>query len=124
MHVASKCSPTPISKVHLYNCFLKETSPSLKEKYREIKNKIKMRTKFTLVFAAFIVIVHCTNLALCWEETKVIHVGGKVLCQDCTQGWNDWVNGDKPIKGTTYPLTPSILPLNYRRESVDLVLKF
>lgn len=29
----------------------------------------------------------------------VIHVGGKVVCQDCTQGWNEWVNGAKPLKG-------------------------
>lgn len=29
----------------------------------------------------------------------VITVGGKVLCQDCTQGWNEWLNGAKPIKG-------------------------
>ncbi|CAL5350875.1 unnamed protein product [Camellia sinensis] len=28
----------------------------------------------------------------------VIHVGGKVLCQDCSQGWNEWVHGAKPIK--------------------------
>lgn len=33
-----------------------------------------------------------------WEEANVIHVGGKVLCQDCTEGWNDWVNGSNPIK--------------------------
>lgn len=33
------------------------------------------------------------------EELKFIHVGGKVMCQDCTQGWNQWTHGAKPIKG-------------------------
>ncbi|KAK7284952.1 hypothetical protein RJT34_19706 [Clitoria ternatea] len=39
------------------------------------------------------------------DESRVIHVGGKVLCQDCTQGWNEWVNGGKPIKGVKVSLT-------------------
>lgn len=33
------------------------------------------------------------------DESGVIYVGGKVMCQDCTQGWNEWVNGDRPMKG-------------------------
>ncbi|XXG45405.1 hypothetical protein AAC387_Pa02g0495 [Persea americana] len=33
------------------------------------------------------------------DEGQVIHVGGKVMCQDCTQGWNEWVHGSRPIKG-------------------------
>jgi len=33
------------------------------------------------------------------DEPGVSYVGGKVMCQDCTQGWNEWVNGDKPLKG-------------------------
>lgn len=32
-------------------------------------------------------------------ENQLFHVAGKVLCQDCDQGWNEWVNGAKPIKG-------------------------
>ena len=56
-----------------------------------------------------------------WEEANVIHVGGKVLCQDCTKGWNDWVNGSNPIKGTAsslpfpfpFPFHVSQLPINY-----------
>ncbi|KAL1815897.1 hypothetical protein ACET3Z_018471 [Daucus carota] len=35
----------------------------------------------------------------------VITVGGKVLCQDCTQGWNEWLNGAKPIKGSRVSIT-------------------
>ncbi|KAM4090188.1 hypothetical protein ACJW30_09G040800 [Castanea mollissima] len=47
----------------------------------------------------------CTNLASALNEPKVIHVGGKVLCQDCTQGWNEWVHGCKPIKGGKVSIT-------------------
>lgn len=32
-------------------------------------------------------------------ESEVFHVAGKVLCQDCGEGWNEWVNGANPIKG-------------------------
>ncbi|XP_075637329.1 pistil-specific extensin-like protein [Castanea sativa] len=54
-----------------------------------------------VVLAIFIasLLASCTNLASALNEPKVIHVGGKVLCQDCTQGWNEWVHGCKPIKG-------------------------
>lgn len=30
---------------------------------------------------------------------EVFHVAGKVLCQECDKGWNEWVNGANPIKG-------------------------
>ncbi|GMY19310.1 non-classical arabinogalactan protein 31 [Fagus crenata] len=50
-------------------------------------------------------LVSCTNLAFAVKEPKVIHVGGKVLCQDCTQGWNEWVHGGKPIKGGKVSIT-------------------
>ncbi|KAM7526138.1 hypothetical protein LguiA_016040 [Lonicera macranthoides] len=39
------------------------------------------------------------------EAEEVIHVAGKVLCQDCTQGWNEWVTGAKPIKGCKVSIT-------------------
>ncbi|EEF42850.1 conserved hypothetical protein [Ricinus communis] len=58
----------------------------------------------TLVAAALLLVV-CTNLAVAWEGTGVIHVGGKVMCQDCTKGYHDWVNGDRPIKGCKVSLT-------------------
>ncbi|KAI3522901.1 hypothetical protein L1887_00953 [Cichorium endivia] len=51
------------------------------------------------------------NVAECWEEApangggEVIHVGGKVLCQDCTEGWNEWVTGQRPIEGCTVSVT-------------------
>ena len=53
-----------------------------------------------------VVVMAVINVGESWEEPigggagEVIRVGGKVLCQDCTEGWNEWVNGHKPIKGT------------------------
>ncbi|KAG9143962.1 hypothetical protein Leryth_021634 [Lithospermum erythrorhizon] len=34
-----------------------------------------------------------------------IHVAGKVLCQDCAEGWAQWVNGTDPIKGAKVSVT-------------------
>ncbi|KAL4595929.1 hypothetical protein ACB092_12G127600, partial [Castanea dentata] len=56
------------------------------------------------IFTALL-LVSCTNLASALNEPKVIHVGGKVLCQNCTQGWNEWVHGCKPIKGGKVSIT-------------------
>ncbi|XP_077225817.1 uncharacterized protein LOC143859025 [Tasmannia lanceolata] len=39
------------------------------------------------------------------DETKVIRVGGKVMCQDCTRGWNEWAHGTRPIQGCSVALT-------------------
>ncbi|KAG9441859.1 hypothetical protein H6P81_017713 [Aristolochia fimbriata] len=38
-------------------------------------------------------------------QPRVIHVGGKVLCQDCTQGWNEWAHEGSPIKGCKVAVT-------------------
>ncbi|XP_008803445.2 LOW QUALITY PROTEIN: pistil-specific extensin-like protein [Phoenix dactylifera] len=40
-----------------------------------------------------------------YDGSKVIHVGGKVMCQDCTKGWNQWVHGANPIKGSRVAVT-------------------
>lgn len=45
-------------------------------------------------------LIGCINIV---AGGDVIHIGGKVLCQDCTQGWNEWING-KPLKGNTNQL--------------------
>ncbi|KAL5563768.1 hypothetical protein UlMin_033515 [Ulmus minor] len=49
----------------------------------------------------------CTNLALGREESagEVIHVTGKVLCQDCSKDWNEWVHGNKPTEGGIVSIT-------------------
>ncbi|KAF3441765.1 hypothetical protein FNV43_RR15680 [Rhamnella rubrinervis] len=46
------------------------------------------------------ILMGCTDLAVASDhEAGKIHIGGSVLCQDCTQGWNQWAHGGKPIKG-------------------------
>lgn len=39
------------------------------------------------------------------KEVTAAHISGKVLCQDCNQGWAEWIDG-KPIKGTYDSLLP------------------
>ncbi|XP_073158762.1 uncharacterized protein [Henckelia pumila] len=39
------------------------------------------------------------------EETQVFQVTGKILCQDCSKGWNEWVNGADPLKGAKVSVT-------------------
>lgn len=53
------------------------------------------------IIAASILLVCTNHIVLASDEANggVVHIGGKVLCQDCTQGWNEWVHGSKPIKG-------------------------
>jgi hypothetical protein len=61
-----------------------------------------------LVIIAASLLMGCTNLALAEKDLGVMHVGGKVLCQDCTQGWHEWAHGGKPIKGKIKGLHPHI----------------
>ncbi|KAF6134350.1 hypothetical protein GIB67_005742 [Kingdonia uniflora] len=63
-------------------------------------------SKMVAVVAMCILLGGCMNVCEGWkEEARLIHVGGKVLCQDCTKGWNEWVHGDKPIKGVRVSVT-------------------
>ncbi|KAK9158731.1 hypothetical protein Scep_005305 [Stephania cephalantha] len=59
----------------------------------------------TLVVLSCIMLC-CINFSEAWrDKPKSIHIEGKVLCQDCTGGWNDWVKGAKPIKGSRVSAT-------------------
>ncbi|CAL0326771.1 unnamed protein product [Lupinus luteus] len=61
---------------------------------------------FAVALFVMILASICTNnIALAWDEPGVVHVSGKVLCQDCSHGWNEWVYGGKPIKGVKVSLT-------------------
>ncbi|CAN6716186.1 unnamed protein product [Malus baccata var. baccata] len=70
-----------------------------------------MRTMVVLIYAVVLIAMGCSSIhtaeASNYEEPKIktIHVGGKVLCQDCTQGWNEWVHGARPIKGGKVSVT-------------------
>jgi hypothetical protein len=60
---------------------------------------------FAITLMIIGMVVSCTNniLASAWDKpAQVIHVGGKVVCQDCSKGWKEWVNGDKAIKGIQF----------------------
>lgn len=54
-----------------------------------------MRAHILLVVAAMAVLASSAAAT----TGEVFHVAGKVLCQDCNKGWNEWVNGANPIKG-------------------------
>ncbi|XP_028789628.1 proline-rich protein 1-like [Neltuma alba] len=65
-----------------------------------------MRLAVALLIAALVSASHTTAMVLASDEANgVIHVAGKVLCQDCSQGWNEWIHGSDPIKGSKVSLT-------------------
>ncbi|KAK7378715.1 hypothetical protein VNO80_04162 [Phaseolus coccineus] len=56
-------------------------------------------------FPRVLMIVITSMLVGCSSALDEPEVSGKVMCQDCTQGWNEWVNGDKPVKGVKVSIT-------------------
>ncbi|KAK3406252.1 hypothetical protein EUGRSUZ_K02418 [Eucalyptus grandis] len=62
-------------------------------------------TAVLVIAAALAVMMGGADLVRAWEDAKVIHVGGRVLCQDCTKGYDEWVKGGSPIKGAKVSLT-------------------
>ncbi|KAG8376636.1 hypothetical protein BUALT_Bualt09G0084000 [Buddleja alternifolia] len=62
-----------------------------------------MGANIFLMLAATLVLVSAA--AGDGAETEVFQVAGKVLCQDCGEGWNEWVNGANPIKGSKVSIT-------------------
>ncbi|KAK1266140.1 hypothetical protein QJS04_geneDACA000233 [Acorus gramineus] len=58
-----------------------------------------------LIIWAVSLLMLCRGIRAWKEETKMYHVGGKVMCQDCTQGWNEWVHGSTPLKGCKVAVT-------------------
>lgn len=61
-------------------------------------------------------------MAVTSQGTDSIYVSGKVLCQDCTDGWNEWVRGAKPIKGMFWLVPNLILWTKSSRKHVYAVL--
>ena len=71
--------------------------------HTEREREREMGAMVVLILAASI-LMGCTNLAQGWASpaspaSPEIRVAGKVLCQDCTRPWNEWVHGANPIKG-------------------------
>ncbi|CAM8949224.1 unnamed protein product [Rhodiola kirilowii] len=51
-------------------------------------------------FAALVMLLSIAITAFAeYDDIDVIHVTGKVLCQDCSKGWKDWIEGSNPIRG-------------------------
>ncbi|KAL3628416.1 hypothetical protein CASFOL_027462 [Castilleja foliolosa] len=67
--------------------------------------EIKMGANILLIIAASLVLVVSVAGEYGKLDTQSFQVAGKVLCQDCGQGWNQWVNGAKPIKGCKVSVT-------------------
>ncbi|KAI5584808.1 hypothetical protein BDE02_06G105800 [Populus trichocarpa] len=90
--------------MYIYGLLVSKDLVSLIYQERERKQRKMAAPILTLIAASLL--VGCTTLAMAWEETYgVINVAGKVMCQDCTKGYNDWINGDRPIKGSKVCLT-------------------
>ncbi|XP_030445376.2 non-classical arabinogalactan protein 31-like [Syzygium oleosum] len=64
-----------------------------------------MATAVLVIMALLVVRLGGADSVSAWEDGKVIHVGGRVLCQDCTKGYDEWVQGGRPIKGAKVSLT-------------------
>ncbi|CAI0469294.1 unnamed protein product [Linum tenue] len=75
-----------------------------------IDRKRGMATTSSSILAATILVLFGLSFAAAnWGEeaptSELIHVSGKVLCQDCQMSYKDWISGERPIKGSTVSLT-------------------
>lgn len=90
------------SSIYIYHTFSRQySSSSNKFKFVGVFWVREMeRISILLIIAAasFLFMFNGVADAL-KKDSEVFQVGGKVLCQDCTEGWNEWVTGAKPIKG-------------------------
>ncbi|KAK9093899.1 hypothetical protein Scep_025368 [Stephania cephalantha] len=60
----------------------------------------------TLVVLSCIMFMNFINFSEAWrDKPKSIHIEGKVMCQDCTGGWNDWVKEPNQSKGSRVSAT-------------------
>ncbi|CAN6469763.1 unnamed protein product [Victoria cruziana] len=52
------------------------------------------------IMAGLVLLAASTGEVQAWgREERSVSVAGKVVCQDCTKGWNEWVKGSRPLKG-------------------------
>ncbi|KAL9679889.1 hypothetical protein QQ045_017760 [Rhodiola kirilowii] len=57
-------------------------------------------------FAALVMLLSIAITAFAeYDDIDVIHVTGKVLCQDCSKGWKDWIEGSNPIRASKVSIT-------------------
>ncbi|KAH7690796.1 hypothetical protein IHE45_02G074100 [Dioscorea alata] len=60
-----------------------------------------------MAMASFVIGSHGEYGMHGWKDDKVmaVHIGGKVLCQDCTKDWNHWAYGATSLKGCKVSVT-------------------
>ncbi|XP_010558200.2 PREDICTED: proline-rich protein 1 [Tarenaya hassleriana] len=63
------------------------------------------RMKKLIVIIEILFVVGLVGNAAAYNEGDVIHVAGKVLCQDCSLSFHDWINGSAPIKRAVVSIT-------------------
>nr|CAD1835155.1 unnamed protein product [Ananas comosus var. bracteatus] len=86
-----------------------------------------MERRFSIVaslVAAAVVVAVSLNGAEGWStyDAKAFHVVGKVLCQDCSKGWNQWAHGATPIVGSKVGVTcmgPQARVLLHKSDACD-----
>ncbi|KAL0927185.1 hypothetical protein M5K25_001348 [Dendrobium thyrsiflorum] len=59
----------------------------------------------TMALFAFAVAASASGELWKTEDLKNVHIAGKVLCQDCSQGWNYWAHAAIPLKGSKVAVT-------------------
>ncbi|GMJ12071.1 hypothetical protein like AT3G09925 [Hibiscus trionum] len=67
-----------------------------------------MATKVVVMLIAASVLLGCAvneAVATAVPALQLIHLGGKVMCQDCTKSYADWTQGTLPIKGGKVSVT-------------------
>ncbi|CAN0926238.1 hypothetical protein LINGRAHAP2_LOCUS35229 [Linum grandiflorum] len=94
-----------ISKAH--HSLLSKINSKLKKKH--LVGRGMATTTGSWFTASTILVLLAMVAAAAWEEEaptgELIHISGKVLCQDCQKSYSDWVNGERPIKGSKVSVT-------------------
>ncbi|KAL0699286.1 hypothetical protein Bca4012_055408 [Brassica carinata] len=65
-------------------------------------------TTFVLLLIEIVFLVNYVSqiaMTAAYYDGDVIHVAGKVMCQDCTLNYDKWINGSEPIKGAVVSIT-------------------
>ncbi|OMO84045.1 Pollen Ole e 1 allergen/extensin [Corchorus olitorius] len=61
---------------------------------------------FILIAATVLMGYYCSiEAGATPDNLQVINLGGKVMCQDCTKSYGEWVRGTQPIKGCKVSVT-------------------
>ncbi|CAN8259889.1 unnamed protein product [Cochlearia groenlandica] len=64
-------------------------------------------TKLVILLEILFLVNYASQITMTAADSDgdVIHVTGKVMCQDCTLNYKEWINGSEPIKGVVVSIT-------------------